>query len=90
MYKQYKQFQLSSRPIFGHDDNSNCHRDQIFVTMTKNWSRDNSNCHRDQIFCHRDQIFVTMTKNWSRDKKLKKTERKALDQLLERPIYNYV
>ena len=51
---------LSSWQKFGHDDNSNCHRDQIFVTMTKNWSRDNSNCHRDQI-------FVTMTKNWSRD-----------------------
>ena len=31
---------LSSWPIFGHDDNSNFHRDQIFVTMTKNWSRD--------------------------------------------------
>ena len=61
---------LSSWPIF-------CHRDQIFVTMTKNRSSDNSNCH-----C--DQFFVIVTKFLSRWQKIghaaknKKTERKAL------------
>ena len=63
---------LSSWQKFGHDDNSNCHRDKnlvtmtgivivtkFFVMMTKIWSHDNSNCHRDQF-------FVSVTKIWLR------------------------
>ena len=69
---------LSSWPKFGHDDNSNCHHDQIFVTMTKNWSRDNSNCHRDQFFVIVTKFLSRWQKIGHATKKKKNTERKAL------------
>ena len=74
------QLELSSWPNFCRSrDNSSCHRDQIFVTMTKNWSRDNSNCHRDQFFVIVTKFLSRWQKIGHATKNKKKTERKALN-----------
>ena len=74
LLKQWNQF-LSSWPKIGCDDNWNCHRDQIFVRMTKKLVTQQFQLSSWPNFCHNDKKMVTR-------QKIKKQKERPLIPLL--------